>query len=718
MNSPVNNIRLNDEQDEAANCFNKHLLIVAGAGTGKTRTIIERIKNILQQSLADFSQVLAVTFTNKAAGEMKNRLFEVCKSQERSNCWIGTFHSIAVRILRAHAELLGLENNFVIFDLTDQLSTIKRIIGDEKLDLNDKNNNPRFILQIIQSWKDKFIGPEKSAEHAFFAEKHIVYIYQKYQERLRNANALDFGDLLFFLLKLFREHAEILKFYQEKFKFITVDEFQDTNYIQYQIIKKLITDNNNLCCVGDDDQSIYSWRGAQIGNIMNFKKDFAQAKIIKIEQNYRSTNNILNAADSIISHNKDRIRKKVWTKKEGDKIKIVNLYTGYDEAKFLAEEVKKLKENKQIWGYKNTAILIRSNAQSRLLEECFTQVMLPYEIVGGVKFYNRQEVKDMISYLRLLINPLDSTAFERIVNRPRRKFGEQSLNKLQELSRENNVSMMEALSVDSLEAEKLRDKLSLFMQSFKQWNQDREHMAPDSLTQKIFEESGYKMWLMTENEPAYVDEKLENVKELINAVERFDKLEDFLEHIALMSTICDDDGVSDSVKIMTFHAAKGLEFDYVFLPGWEENVFPNYRVLEEGNEEALQEERRLAYVGITRAKKNAYITYVNLRHFQGNEQSAKISRFVEEINPKFADFMDLSFQAKQKYQHYLKKKSTTSNNKFQKYQEQKKLNQMIIRHKVFGDGKVIEKRGKVLTILFESGVTKKITSEFVEFVES
>lgn len=712
------NISLNKPQQEAVDTFDQSILIVAGAGTGKTRTIIERINNIIVNGHARLDQILAVTFTNKAANEMRNRLLEFVSQEKCMQSWIGTFHAIAVRILRAHGEFIGVKSDFVIFDVGDQLSTIRNIISDNDMELTDKNFAPKFVLGVIQSWKNKHISPDNAynSEHIGPGHFHIIPIYQEYQKILKNSNALDFGDLLLFVLQLFTENHNIVQFYRRKFKFVMVDEFQDTNYIQYKIIKNLVHEDNNLCCVGDDDQSIYSWRGAEIANILNFKNDFPAAKTLKIEQNYRSTQFILNAANSIIKNNHARIKKKVWTDVVGEKINVVKLYTGYDEGKFIAEEAKKMKLQQRIFNYRQVAILIRSNAQSRILEECFTQNLLPYKIISGIKFYSRQEIKDILCYLRLLINPMDNAAFERIVNRPRRKFGDQSLKQLRQIAMENNTSMMKALELP--EASKLMMKLDNFCYLFDNWRQNLYSISLDDLVKKIVEESGYEMMITLENEQNHAEEKIQNIKELTNAMQSFANLKDFLEHIALMNEIDDDSLYTDGVQVMTFHAAKGLEFDYVFLPGWEENNFPNYKVLEQDDTNALEEERRLAYVGITRAKKNVFITSANVRNTNNSEQSLQSSRFIDEIDPQYINFRDLSYGEKQKYnkdyKNIAKKNDTVKRVYHRKIQNQIPLQ---IKHKVFGIGKVLKKQGKIYTVIFQSGQTKKIVEDFLEKVE-
>lgn len=715
-------INLNAQQEDAVKTVDQSVLIVAGAGTGKTRTIIERIRYIIENNHAHLAEILAVTFTNKAANEMKTRLLKFVTKEDCIQSWIGTFHAIAMRILRLHGEFVGINNDFVIFDANDQLSIVKNIISDSpEIDVRDQATaNPKFILSVIQSWKDKYISPSEAQNNAHVGPSHfhIIPIYHEYQKMLKNANALDFGDLLFFTLQLFRENQSILDFYRKKFKFVMVDEFQDTNYIQYQIIKSFIHDDNNLCCVGDDDQSIYSWRGAEITNILHFKRDFPKAKIVKIEQNYRSTQFILNAANSIIRNNHGRIEKQVWTERVGEKINVLNLYTGYDEAKFIVDKAKELKEKKRVFHYKQIAILIRSNAQSRILEEIFTQNLLPYKIIGGIKFYSRQEVKDILCYLRLLINPVDNAAFERIVNRPRRKFGTQSLKQLRDLSMQHNMSMMQALKLP--EAEKLAEKLGDFCHLFQTWKDDMYKISLDDLVNKIVQESGYEMMITLDNEPSYIEEKMQNIKELKNAIQNFDSLKSFLEHIALMNEIDDDSVEADGVQVMTFHAAKGLEFDYVFLPGWEEGMFPNYKALEleEVDKNSLEEERRLAYVGITRAKWGVFITHVNVRNNNKSEQSLQISRFIEELDVRYVNFIDMAYNEKQKYNSYqdVAKKNDSLKRTYGRRKNQNKT-PIHVQHKVFGIGRVIEKKGKIYTVVFKSGQTKKLVEEFVEKVE-
>lgn len=622
---------LNTPQEEAASTLDGPLLILAGAGTGKTRVLITRLAHILTTGSAFPGQILAVTFTNKAAQEMKERVRAIIGDAVENMYWLGTFHAIGVKILRNHCDLVGLSSNFTILDSDDQLRLVKQIVRAH--DIDEKRFNPRILAGLIDGWKNRGLLPGQvpagEAEH--YAEGKGITFYAEYQARLKGLNAADFGDLILLCLVLFQKNPQVLAEYQRRFRYILVDEYQDTNIAQYLLLRLLAQGHQNICCVGDDDQSIYGWRGAEVGNILRFEQDFAGAKVIRLEQNYRSTKHILGAAGGLIEANQSRLGKTLWTEiTGGEKVTVNPVWDGREEARTIGEMI----EDRQRKGQKlsEMAILVRAGFQTREFEERFLTLGVPHRIVGGYRFYERAEIRDVTSYLRHVRNPGDSLAFERIINVPKRGIGAATVTKLHHISRQENCTLAEAAAriIDRGDLRgKAKNTLGQLLQDFARWRkqaQDNDHIA---LTETILDESGYsEMWRLDKSPDS--QGKLENLDELIRGMEPFEGLDDFLEHIQLVMDNSRNDA-QEKVSIMTLHGAKGLEFETVFLPGWEEDLFPSKKSLEEHGEKGLEEERRLAYVGLTRAKKEAHIFHVASRFLYGKYTSPMPSRFINEL---------------------------------------------------------------------------------------
>jgi DNA helicase-2/ATP-dependent DNA helicase PcrA len=621
---------LNPAQREAVEAIDGPVLVLAGAGTGKTRVLTTRLAHILATRRAFPGQLLAVTFTNKAAREMRARL-EATIGAAVDGLWLGTFHAIAARILRRHAERIGLKSNFTILDTDDQLRLVKQIIAAAGVD--DRRMPPRMLLSAFDRWKDRGLVPDKvpADEAAMVADGRGRELFREYEQRLVALNAVDFGDLLLHNLTLLTTHADVLADYQRRFRYILVDEYQDTNVAQYLWLRLLAQGHRNLCCVGDDDQSIYSWRGAEVGNILRFEHDFPGAKIVRLEQNYRSTPHILAAASGLIAHNEGRLGKTLWTEtNEGDKVRLRAVWDSEAEARWVGDEIESLQRKGE--ALSETAILVRAGFQTREFEERFIQIGLPYRIIGGPRFYERHEIRDALAYLRLIHQPADDLAFERIVNVPRRGIGEASLQTLHAAARAQQVPLIDAahrlIETDEIKPA-ARKALRDFLVSLERWRSQEASLPHTELAALVFEESGYlEMWQTDKSADA--PGRVENVKELVAAMAEFENLGGFLEHVSLVMDAAES-GAGDMVNVMTLHSAKGLEFDSVFLPGWEEGVFPNQRALEESGLKALEEERRLAYVGLTRARKRASISFVANRRIHGQWQSSIPSRFVEEL---------------------------------------------------------------------------------------
>ena len=621
---------LNNEQREAVSYLDGPLLIVAGAGSGKTKVLTSKIAHIIEEKKAFPNQILAVTFTNKAAKEMQNRVSEILKKNSSGLSWLGTFHSISAKLLRKHAKAVGLNYNFTILDTDDQIRLIKNICKAENIDV--KKISPNYIISVIDKWKNKGWYPlDVEIKKTEFLEKQFLNVYKIYQQKLLDLNACDFGDLILHCVKIFENNEDICKIYSNNFKYILVDEYQDTNVIQSKWLNYLSSHHKNLCCVGDDDQSIYSWRGAEIKNFLEFDKYYENTKIIRLEKNYRSTQNILNTASFLIENNKNRVGKKIYT--DGEKGDLINLScykSGKDEATNVGDKIEKLKND---FGFNNMAILVRAIFQTREFEERFLKIGIPYRIIGGIKFYERAEIKDCISYLRIVNQHKDDLAFERIVNVPKRSIGDTTINTISNYAKSNKISLIDS-SKKLLELNKIKPKtkigLSSIIKLIEKWS--RDHLNGTNhvkLLQTIMDESGYSSMLKNKKDLEN-ENRVENIKELMNAMKEFDNLDSFLEHVSLATSI-DQDWEGQKVNLMTMHASKGLEFDVVFLPGWEEGLFPHQKSIEEKGDKGLEEERRLAYVGITRAKKLVNVSFSMNRFYQGDWMDSMASRFVEEL---------------------------------------------------------------------------------------
>ena len=623
---------LNPEQREAVETTEGPLLVLAGAGTGKTRVLTTRLAHIIQSRLAWPSQTLTVTFTNKAAREMRERAMAIMGDQGEGLRWLGTFHSIANQILRKHAELVGLKPSFTILDTDDQIRLCKQIIEAENID--PKRWTPRYLAALIDGWKNRAQTPDKAPEDDayLFADGKAIKCYETYQRRLAVLNACDFGDLLLHNIRIFQENPDVLKDYQDKFKYILVDEYQDTNVAQYLWLRLLAQGNGNICCVGDDDQSIYGWRGAEVDNILRFEKDFPGAKVIRLERNYRSTAHILAAASSVISNNKGRLGKTLHTDDDdGERVKVRGLWDGEAESRTIGDDVEAWRASGR--AYDECAVLVRASWQMRLFEERFIMLGIPYKVIGGPRFFERAEIRDAMAYLRLIRSPDDDLAFERVVNVPKRGVGNTTIAKLQAYARADGRSLATItpmiLQTDEIKGPAKRG-LTTFMDNLNRWRDKLAGGCPHTeLAEIILEESGYTDMLTKDRSPQAAT-RLDNLKELIRAMGEFDTLPAFLEHVQLVMD-ANTSGSENGVQILTLHGAKGLEWPMVFLPGWEEEVFPSKRSLDENGLKGLEEERRLAYVGITRARERCYISFVANRQIFGRWQSVLPSRFVDEL---------------------------------------------------------------------------------------
>ena len=629
---------LNEAQRRAVESVDGPVLVLAGAGTGKTRVLTTRLAHILATRRAFPAELLAVTFTNKAAREMRERL-EAMIGRAADGLWLGTFHAIAARILRRHAEAVGLKSSFTILDTDDQIRLLKQILQAENID--ERRWPARLLLGVIQRWKDRGLGPEKvpRGDAEGLAEGRAIDLYGRYQERLATVNAVDFGDLLLHGLALFTGHPDILAEYHHRFRYLLVDEYQDTNVAQYLWLRLLAQARRNLCCVGDDDQSIYSWRGAEIGNILRFESDFPGATIIRLEENYRSTSRILAAAAGMIAHNSGRLGKTLWTQAdEGDRVVIRGVWDGDEEARWVGDEIEALQ--RQGHALSEIAILVRASFQTREFEERFIALALPYRVLGGPRFYERQEIRDALAYLRLVAQPADDLAFERILNTPRRGIGSSTLQQLHTVARDERLPLIEAarmlVSGDRVRPA-ARNALGLFVAALDRWRTEADRVSHTDLVQIVLDESGYTTMWQNDRSPDAAG-RLENLKELVVAMAEFENLGGFLEHVSLVMDNAADAG-GDMVNLMTLHSAKGLEFDTVFLPGWEDGLFPSQRAMEEGGLAALEEERRLAYVGLTRARRRGFVSFAANRRIHGQWQSAIRSRFVDELPAEHVEFI-------------------------------------------------------------------------------
>lgn len=721
---------LNESQRDAVEAIDGPVLVLAGAGTGKTRVLTTRLSHILMQGKAAPWEVLAVTFTNKAAREMQDRVGGLL-GRATEGWWIGTFHALGARILRRHAEATGLKSNFTIIDQDDQVRLLKQLVEAHNID--EKRWPPRVICNLIQRWKDRGLMPDAvgDTEGSDSADGKAVQIYREYQDRLQTLNAADFGDLLLLCLELFKAQPSILQEYQRKFRFLLVDEYQDTNVAQYLWLRMLAQSHKNICCVGDDDQSIYSWRGAEVGNILRFEKDFPGAKVVRLERNYRSTPHILGAASGLIAHNEGRLGKTLWTElNEGEKVGVRGVWDGVEEARVVGDEI----EVQQNRGHKlnDMAVLVRAGFQTREFEERLITLGLPYRIIGGARFYERLEIRDAIAYLRVIAQPDDDLAFERIVNTPKRGLGDTTIQTINIYARAERIPMIVAihklLETDELRA-RARTTLHELLNDFSRWRTLASEVNHVDLTRQVLDESGYTvMWKMSKAPEA--PGRLENLKELLTAMEDFENLQGFLEHVSLVmeneATTADD-----KLTLMTLHGAKGLEFDTVFLPGWEEGLFPHQRALDEGGLSALEEERRLAYVGLTRARKRAMISFAANRRIYGNWQSAIPSRFIDELPPDSVEqsadqglygaatesgsFLDVPRQRSRRTGfseqpgRWAGQKSSSGNQDGDDLQTGQR-----VFHQKFGYGAILSIDGDKLEIAFEKAGTKKVMAGFVE----
>jgi len=622
---------LNEEQRAAVLTIDGPVLMLAGAGTGKTRALTTRLAHLLFTGHAQPWQILCVTFTNKAAREMRERIGALIGASVEGMKWLGTFHSIGAQILRRHAELAGLKSSFTILDADDQVRLAKQVI--EAAGLDEKRWTGRGLAAIIDGWKNRGLTPDKvpANEGYHFADGKGITLYKAYQARLTTLNAADFGDLLVHNLTIFQNHPDVLAKYQTRFRYMLVDEYQDTNVAQYLWLRLLAQKHKNICCVGDDDQSIYGWRGAEVENILRFEKDFPGARVIRLERNYRSTPAILGAASGLIDANKNRLGKELWTDADGgDKVLVRGVWDGEEEARLIGDDI----ESEQSKGrsLSHMAVLVRASFQMRAFEERFNTLGLAYRVIGGPRFYEREECRDALAYLRLIRSPDNDLAFDRIVNKPKRGLGDKALQTLHRIARATGVPLMAAarlaLEGDDLRAAARRSLLT-FVDTIDRWSRDAKDMAPADLAELMLEESGYiEMWKNSKSPQA--PGKVDNLKELIQAVSEFETLESYLDHVALVSELNEDTG-DGQVWLMTLHAAKGLEFPVVFLPGWEEEIFPSKRSLDENGLAALEEERRLAYVGITRTEQSCRISFAANRQIYGRWQSAIPSRFIDEL---------------------------------------------------------------------------------------
>lgn len=628
---------LNQAQREAVEQLDGPVLMLAGAGTGKTKALTTRIVHLMSVGRVQPNEILAVTFTNKAAREMKNRVGGMLGELVEGMQWLGTFHSLSVKLLRRHAELVGLNSNFTILDADDQIRLLKQLIQAEQID--DKRWPARMLFGLIDGWKNRALTPDNVplSDSAAFNHKGSD-LYEAYQQRLKVLNACDFGDLLLHVVTIFQKYPEVLVKYQRWFKYILVDEYQDTNVAQYLWLRLLAAEHKNICCVGDDDQSIYGWRGAEVGNILRFENDFPGAKTVRLEQNYRSTKHILGAASGVIAGNETRLGKTLFTDRDGgEKLRLIGHWDGEEEARWIGEEIEAFQQGTR--GHapvspENMAILVRASHQMRAFEDRFLTIGLPYRVIGGPRFYERMEIRDAMAYFRVAVSPDDGLAFERIINTPRRGVGNKAIQLINQVARQNQVSMMEGARI-AVQAGALKGKalsgVRELVASFDLWAAKihEDKFSHIEVAAQILEESGYTDYWKNDKTPE-APGRLENLKELVKALEQFENLQGFLEHVSLiMENEQEDD--QPKVSIMTLHAAKGLEFPVVFLPGWEDGLFPSQRSMDESGLKGVEEERRLAYVGITRAEEFCTISFASNRLIFGQWQSSLPSRFIDEL---------------------------------------------------------------------------------------
>lgn len=700
---------LNPEQYQAVTTTEGPLLVLSGAGTGKTRVLTTRIAYILATHLALPWQILAVTFTNKAAKEMGQRL-EQMVGLTAQGVWLGTFHRIGVKILRRYGGYVGLQPNFAVLDSDDQERLLKNLMQQYGVDV--KKFPPKIMLDVIQHWKDRGLSPDKitGAEQSDFCEGRALDFYKLYQNKLGEMNAVDFGDLLLLPLRLFQENAAVLAEYQNQFHYILVDEYQDTNVAQYMLLRLLAKGHNNICCVGDDDQSIYSWRGADVDNILNFGKVFLNAKVIRLERNYRSTAHILGAASALIAHNSGRMGKTLRvaqdSENQGNLVVVQGFYNGGHEAEKVIEQIEN--ECRQGVPLSQMAILVRAGFQTREFEDKLIQAGIAYKIIGGFKFYEREEIRDAVAYLRLVLNPHDDLAFMRVVNKPRRGIGDSVMRSLRAQAQAQRTSLFAAIETADLKPAP-KKTLMAFKQMVATWQEHSKNLSPEDLTKEIMNESGYLMMWRLDKSPE-APGRVENIQELYNVLGNgdFESIESFLEYASLL-TENDEVATSEQLVVMTLHASKGLEFHTVYLPGWEEGLFPHQRALDESGELGLEEERRLAYVGITRARRSVYISYASNRRVYGQWQNALPSRFIKELPPEHIDRRGnnrLGYtQMTEVRMPWAREKLVSPSHKGRQ-----------VRHEVFGKGVVLRESGDMMEVFFEGAGLKKIKSSFLTFV--
>ena len=744
---------LNDEQRQAVETINGPVLMLAGAGTGKTRALTTRIVHILNLRKAHPNEILAVTFTNKAAREMKNRIQSNIGDVIEGMTWVGTFHSICVKMLRSNAELVGLKSNFTILDTDDQLRLLKQLIQAENID--EKRWPPRLLAHLIDSWKNKALRPDNiPTNDASLFNGRGVELYSFYQQRLKSLNAADFGDLLLHVVIILQNNSDILARYQRQFRYILVDEYQDTNIAQYLWLRLLASSHQNICCVGDDDQSIYGWRGAEVGNILKFENDFKNSTVLRLEQNYRSTEHILGAASHLIHGNKERLEKTLWTDQSGgNKVKLIGHWDGDEEARWIGDEIEAAElgnSSKDPVSPENIAILVRASHQMRAFEDRFMTIGLPYRVIGGPRFYERAEIRDAMAYFRAAISKEDGLALQRIINKPKRGIGDKAQQKINLEARNNNISLLDAAK-SLCEKEELsgraKKELKILLAQLDRWHK----MSLDKtfnhieLAEIILEESGYTDMWGNEKTPD-APGRLENLKELVKALDQFENLQGFLEHVSLiMENETDDNALK--VSIMTLHGSKGLEFKHIYLPGWEDGLFPSQRSMDESGKFGLEEERRLAYVGITRAEELCTISFVANRRIFGQWQSALPSRFIDELPeehieiltppglyggsfgaaaPNVSSFSEINDKENDTYNspgwRRMKERSRfketfVDNTKDLGILESEAvdisdLNGRIF-HQKFGYGKITSKDGDKLTILFEKAGEKKVLAKYI-----
>lgn len=734
LNKPYYIAKLNPAQQQAVLNTEGPLLVLAGAGTGKTKVLTHRIVHIIESGLAQPQNVLAVTFTNKAAREMNDRISAIIPCDGLS---VGTFHSICTRMLRSHIALVvpELSSQFTIIDQDEQIKLLKNIALENNIDV--KTYTPKMLHVIISRWKDQGLPATKIADHDLGLPIHRITasIYKEYQRQMIASNTVDFGDILLYCNQLLINNPDILKHYQERYKYILIDEYQDTNTVQYVWARMLASGHKNICCVGDDDQSIYSWRGAEVKNILRFEKDFPKASVVKLEQNYRSTPYILKAASAVIQNNKSRHGKKLWTEQNGgNKLHIVSCWNDKEEARFVASEVERLLTSKE-YAASEIAVLVRAGFQTRAFEEVFISNAIPYMIIGGLRFYDRKEIRDALAYIRICVNHADNLALERIINVPKRSIGNMSLKKIKDYATANELSIFNAIK-EMLEHKQLKGKTSESLAEFvriievSQQRYDTERAL--DVTKNLLEHAGYIKALKGEN----TDEargRIENINEMLRAIDEFDNIYEFIEHSSLvMDNEAIENDFGGSVRVMTLHAAKGLEFDLVFLPGWEEGIFPHQRAIDEDGTQGVEEERRIAYVGLTRAKKQIYITYAESRRVFADFINSLPSRFLSEIPEEicqrrsssrglnyFGTNHNFSMQSAYRNNPVQSNNQMQSNNPVQSSsitagsQERELRPGTKVSHAKFGNGVIVRKDGDSLDIAFEKIGLKTIKQDYV-----